>query len=150
MMLQLTKWCKTIRKKPSKNPGRSYHVAGNFRGRKLSQIGGEYNFCWENFHRLVIYAAKGCHGPHGHNMIITCLTWSHHMIITWSSHDHHMIITWSHTFPACVIHKAVFIKIVKIHPISCITKDATIWLNFISYVLSWYDDVMTWGSFLKF
>ena len=30
-----------------------YHIVGNFRGRKLSQIGGKYDFCGENFCRLL-------------------------------------------------------------------------------------------------
>ena len=33
-----------------------YHMAGNFRGRKLSQIGKKYDFCGENFHRLLACA----------------------------------------------------------------------------------------------
>ena len=32
-------------------------IAGNFRERKLSQIGEKYNFRGENFHRLLTFAA---------------------------------------------------------------------------------------------
>ena len=30
-----------------------YHIAGIFRGRKLSRIGGKPDFCGDNFHRLL-------------------------------------------------------------------------------------------------
>ena len=33
-----------------------YHIVGNFRGRKLSQIGEKYNFHGENFRRLLAFA----------------------------------------------------------------------------------------------
>ena len=35
----------------------TYHIAGNFRGRKLLQIGGKYDFHRENFHWLLTRAA---------------------------------------------------------------------------------------------
>ena len=33
-----------------------YRIAGNFRGRKLSQIGEKYDFCRENFRGLLAFA----------------------------------------------------------------------------------------------
>ena len=33
----------------------SYHIAENFRGRKLSQIGEKYDFHWENLRRLLAF-----------------------------------------------------------------------------------------------
>ena len=35
-----------------------YCIAGNFRGRKLSQIGEKYDFHGENFHGLLTFAAS--------------------------------------------------------------------------------------------
>ena len=40
-----------------------YCIAGNFRGRKLVQIGEKYDFCGENFRRLLAFAAQSCHTP---------------------------------------------------------------------------------------
>ena len=34
-----------------------YRIATKFRGRKLLRIGGKYDFCQENFHGLLAFAA---------------------------------------------------------------------------------------------
>ena len=34
-----------------------YRIAGNFWGRRLSQIGEKHDFCGENFHGLLVFAA---------------------------------------------------------------------------------------------
>ena len=47
-------------------------MAGNFRGRKLSQIGKKYDFCGENFHRLLACAVLKDPTPpkfHGENFM---------------------------------------------------------------------------------
>ena len=41
-----------------------YRIAGNFRGRKLSQIGEKYNFRGENFRGLLTFATPKDATPH--------------------------------------------------------------------------------------
>ena len=43
-----------------------YHIAGNFRKRKLSRIGEKYNLCGESFVNCSLCCAKGCHTPKFH------------------------------------------------------------------------------------